>query len=483
MARLLFYRIMKTIFFALSLLISIRGVHAQNGENVYATNCAGCHGASLQGATSGPTLLRAAWKNNTGKEPIAHAIRKGVPGTTMIAWEKVLSNQQIDDLTNFILAAQNTQLEKGVDSTVLVKNTQVYTLKVEKIVTSGLKTPWGIEFVNQDSALVTEKPGRLRWLVKGRLVSEPIMGLPIAYLGTSTAGLMDIALDPDYRKNGWVYLGISVSNGNSQDKNAPALTKIIRGKVKGNRWIEQETLFEVPDSLKVVNGNRWGCRFLFDKSGHLLFTIGDMGKDMDSQDPGKATGKVFRINADGSIPKDNPFVNQKGALTALYSLGNRNVQGIAQHPVTGEIWMTEHGPKGGDELNILKKGANYGWPVITYGVDYDGSIVSDLTEKAGMEQPITYWTPSIAVSAIDFCTSPLFPAWKNNLLVGALGFQELRRLVLVDNKVVEQELLFKGIGRVRDVKFGPDGALYVLTNDPDAVLRITPLPVPSARRD
>ena len=465
------------------LLTTFSLTQAQNAKTLYATHCAGCHGANLRGATAGPTLLKAAWKSNDGKETIAHAIRKGVPGTTMVAWENTLSNQQIGDLTNFILAAQNTEEENSIDSATVFKNTQAYSLKIEKLVASGLKTPWGIEFVNEDSALVTEKTGGLRWLVKGKLLPEPITGLPVAYLGTSTAGLMDIALDPDYRQNGWVYLGVSKSNGDRQDKKALALTKIIRGKVRNSRWVEEQTLFEAPDSLKVVDGNRWGCRFLFDKDGHLFFTIGDMGRALDSQNPGKATGKVFRINPDGSIPKNNPFVNRKGALPAVYSLGNRNVQGIDQHPATGEIWMTEHGPKGGDELNILKKGANYGWPVITYGVDYDGSIVSDIAEKEGMEQPITYWTPSIAVSAIAFCVSPRFPAWKNNLLVGALGFQELRRLVIVEGRVLAQELLFKGMGRVRDVKFGPDGVLYVLVNNPDEILRITPAPAPSARRD
>ncbi|WP_373512606.1 PQQ-dependent sugar dehydrogenase [Persicitalea sp.] len=473
---------MKSILTAF-LLITFTLSYAQNAKNLYATHCAGCHGANLQGATSGPALLKNAWKNNAGKKSIARAIHKGVPGTTMVAWENTLSSQQIDDLTDFILTAQNTKQGNAIDSATVFINTQAYTLKIEKVVTSGLKTPWGIEFVNEDSALVTEKTGGLRWLVKGKLVTEPIKGLPVAYLGTSTAGLMDIALDPDYAKNGWVYLGVSKSVADSQDKKALALTKIIRGKVRENRWVEEQTLFEVPDSLKVVDGNRWGCRFLFDKAGHLFFTIGDMGRAMDSQDLGKATGKVFRINNDGNIPEDNPFVNQKGALPAIYSLGNRNVQGIDQHPVTGEIWMTEHGPKGGDELNIMKKGANYGWPVITYGIDYDGSIVSEITEKEGMEQPIIYWTPSIAVSAIAFCASPRFPAWKNNLLVGALGFQELRRLVIVDDRVLAQELLFKGMGRVRDIKFGPDGALYILINNPDEILRITPSPTPSARRD
>jgi aldose sugar dehydrogenase len=451
----------------------LNSTYAQDARTLYNTNCAGCHGPGLLGTTSGPALIRTKW-NDSGRDSIAHAIRKGVPGTTMVAWEKMLNDDQIKALTDFIITAQHLPAPSNVEQTTLYKQTEDYTLTIEKLVTQGLETPWGIEFVNKDSALITEKAGGLRWLVKGKLAPEPIIGLPKVYLGTSTAGLMDIALDPNYRRNGWVYLALSKSNGDSQDKKALALTKIIRGKVKNNRWTEEQTLFEVADELKVSNGNRWGCRFLFDKEGYLYFSIGDMGLAMDSQDAAKATGKVFRINPDGSIPKDNPYANQQGAIAALYSIGNRNVQGIAQHPVTNVIWTTEHGPKGGDELNILKKGANYGWPVITYGIDYNGDIITEKTAQEGMEQPVTYWTPSIAVSAVDFCTSPLFPEWKNNLLVGALAFQELRRLVLDGSKVAEQELLLKGIGRVRDVKFGPDGALYVLTNGPDEVLRITP---------
>lgn len=448
------------------------GSMAQVGKSLYTTHCAGCHGATLQGTTSGPALLKDEWKNNGGQQLIAQAIRKGVRGTTMVAWENVLSSRQIEELTSYIGSAQDMVQVEQAEFKPVYKSTEEYTLKIEKLVTRDIKTPWGIEFINKDSALITEKHGALRWLVKGKLGPEPIAGLPTAYLGTSTAGLMDIALDPNYAKNGWVYLAISKSNG-SQDENALALTEILRGKVRGNRWVEQQTLFKVADELKVKNGNRWGCRFLFDKEGYLFFTIGDMGLAMDSQDPRKATGKVYRIHPDGSIPKDNPYVNQPNALAALFSIGNRNVQGIAQHPETGVIWSTEHGPKGGDELNIMKKGANYGWPVITYGIDYNGDTITDITEKEGMEQPVTYWTPSIAVSAIDFCTSPLFPNWKNNLLVGALAFQELRRLVIEKDRVTKQEILIKGMGRVRDVKFGPDGALYVLTNGPDEVLRIT----------
>lgn len=213
---------------------------------------------------------------------------------------------------------------------------------------------------------------------------------------------------------------------------------------------------------------------MFDKEGYLYFTIGDMARAMDSQNLGKPTGKIFRIHSDGSIPKDNPFVKKKGALPAIYTIGNRNAQGIAQHPVTGEIWATEHGPMGGDELNILKKGMNYGWPLITYGIDYSGKIVSDQTQGKDMEQPVVQWTPSTAVCPAEFSTSNLLSKWKNNLFVGSLAFEEIRRLVIENNKVTEQEMILKGVGRVRDLKMGPDGALYVLLNGPDMILRISP---------
>ena len=252
------------------------------------------------------------------------------------------------------------------------------------------------------------------------------------------------------------------------------MTKVVRGKINDHEWTGEQTLFQSPDSVMIAGGTRWGCRFLFDKDGYLYFTIGDLDHGDDSQILTRPNGKIYRINSDGSIPKDNPLVGNEKYLQAIYSWGNRNVQGIAQHPVTGVIYASEHGPKGGDELNIIKNGGNYGWPVITYGIGYDDKIISAYTHKEGMEQPITYWTPSIAVSAIEFVTGPKFPKWENNLIVTALAFEEVRRLVINGDQVTEDEILLKGYGRVRDVKLGPDGALYILTNAPDALLRVVP---------
>jgi len=287
--------------------------------------------------------------------------------------------------------------------------------------------------------------------------------------------MMDVAIDPDYASNAWVYLSYSYTDQDPTDKMAPALTTVVRGKILNNRWTNEQVLFRADKSIWPVEGNRWGCRLLFDDMQHLYFTIGDMALDEDSQDLSKATGKVFRINKDGSIPKDNPFVNMAYALPQIYTIGNRNTQGLSIHPDTKEMWSTDHGPLGGDELNILKKGANYGWPLVTYGVDYSGDIVSDKTHLEGIEQPVTHWTPSIGICALEFCNSQLFTKWNNNLIVGGLAFQELKLLRLEGNKVIDQELILKNMGRVRDIHFSPKGEMYVLLNNPNKLIRITPI--------
>jgi glucose/arabinose dehydrogenase len=452
-------------------IVSFQSLFGQNGELTYKTYCGGCHGAQMQGGTA-LKLIKTDWKYGRGKGAIFRNIKFGIEGTEMIAWGKVLKDEDIDAVADFIVKSQEIPPTaiRPIPETLTTKD---YTLRIEKLVTTGIRVPWGIEFVDKEKALITERTGSIRWMINGKLDPQPITGLPKTFVH-NTGGYMDIAIDPSYSKNGWIYFAFSHTKGDTADQKAAGMTKVIRGKINDHRWTEEQTLFEVPDTLKIPGGNRWGSRLLFDKDGYLLFSIGDMARGMDSQNPGKPTGKVFRINADGSIPKDNPYAGRKDALKAIFSIGNRNVQGIAQHPVTGELWATEHGPMGGDELNILKKGANYGWPIITYGVDYDGSIVSTVKVKEGMEQPITQWTPSIGVCPAEFVTGNVFPLWKNNLLVGSLAFEEIRRLVIDKNKVVEDEILMKGVGRVRDLKIGPDGAMYVLLNAPDMVLRITP---------
>ncbi|MEB2786606.1 PQQ-dependent sugar dehydrogenase [Algoriphagus persicinus] len=469
---------MKTLGLLTAISLFSLSASAQQGEKVYQLYCMGCHGAELKGTPAGSSLLAENLKQGNDSIAINQSISKGVAGTTMISWSSSLSPADIEAVTEYILQSRKSPTSTQSSKNPLTAATQDYTLKIEKLITEGMDTPWGIEFVDAKRALITGNKGELYWIMDGKLDAKKITGLPFVYGSDLVGGMMDLALDPNYSENGWVYFAFSHNPKNTVDKTSPAMTKVVRGKLIEYQWQEEETLFEAPDSILVSGGMRWGSRLLFDNEGYLYFTIGDMQQSIQSgmnpQLPHRAEGKIFRIYPDGRIPSDNPFYGQAATLQGIYAWGTRNVQGLAQHPVTGEIYFTDHGPKGGDEVNRLKKSGNYGWPLITYGVNYDGTPVSELREKEGMEQPLTYWDPSIAVCAAEFVQSNLFPKWENQLLVTALKDQEIRRLVIQGDEVISQEVILKGMGRVRDVKFGLDGALYVLTNSPDALLRITP---------
>ncbi len=322
-----------------------------------------------------------------------------------------------------------------------------------EIVVSDLDIPWGFTFLPDDSMLITEKSGELIHFKAG--TKTKISGLPkIEVLGQG--GLMDIELHPNYQENGWIYLSYASSEDDDEDT---ANTTIMRAKIKNNILIEKQVLYKAsPDSGR---GQHFGSRIEFDNYGYLYFSIGDRGnRDENPQDITLDCGKVYRLNDDGSIPEDNPFIDTKNAKKAIFCYGNRNIQGMVKHPETGEIWTHEHGPKGGDEINIIKAGKNYGWPEISYGVNYSGSKFTDNTSLPGMEEPLYYWVPSIAPSGMAFISSDVYPGWKGNLLVGSLKFQYLDRCVIENNKVVKQEQLISGLGRVRSVKQGPDGYIY-----------------------
>lgn len=447
---------------------------AQEAPALYKTYCAGCHGASMEGGLSS-ALIKEDWVYGRTSGLMFRNIKHGIEGTEMNAWEQVLADDQIRSLVQYIVEAQDQapNTERELPEKLV---TREYSLAVEVLVRDSVEIPWGIEFVDEQRALVTEQPGRLRWLVDGKLDPTPISGIPSVYdTGRGLGGLMDIAIDPHYAENGWVYIAYVHTEEELSARESKAMTRIIRGKIEDHQWMHQEVLFAVEDSLELPKGTRWGCRLLFDQEGYLYFTIGDVDREDYAQDLSRPNAKIFRIHSDGSIPKDNPFVDKEGALGAIFAYGNRNAQGLTRHPQTGTIWVAEHGPMGGDELNILEKGANYGWPLITYGKHYNGEVVSPKTHQEGMVQPIVQWTPSISPCPAEFCNSPLFPEWQNQLLLGALAFEEIRLLRLADQQVQSQEVFLKNYGRVRDLKFGPDGALYVLLNRPDAILRLKPI--------
>lgn len=328
-----------------------------------------------------------------------------------------------------------------------VKN---YTL--ENVV-SDIQIPWGMAWLPDGSMLVTEKSGIL-YQVKNGTKTE-VKNMPKVY-NRGQGGLLDIVLHPDYAKNGWIYMTYASDEGEGDGGN----TKLIRAKLQEGSLTQIESLYKAtPNSTK---GQHFGSRIVFDNEGFLYFSIGERGNNAENpQDITRDCGKIYRLNDDGSIPKDNPFVGQTGAKEAIYTFGNRNPQGMAKNPETGEIWAHEHGPQGGDEINIIKKGANYGWAIVTYGIDYDGTTISTLTEKPGVENPIYYWLPSIAPSGMAFVTSDRYPDWKGHLLVGSLKFQYLELVKLKGNTVIERQKIAKDIGRVRNVAQGPDGFIYI----------------------
>ena len=320
-------------------------------------------------------------------------------------------------------------------------------------VAEGIMNPWGMAFLPDGSLLVSDKEGALIQVKNG--VKTNIENAPKVYV-RGQGGLLDLELHPQYEKNGWIYISYASEDGPEKGGH----TAIMRAQLKGNSLVDNQVLYKAgPNTTK---GQHFGSRLEFDHLGYLYFTIGERGeRDVNPQDIKLDGGKIYRLFDDGRIPSDNPFVGVDGAKTAIYTYGNRNPQGLIFHPIRKEMWEHEHGPRGGDELNIVKKGANYGWPVITYGINYSGTEITDKTVMDGMEQPIHYWVPSIAPSGMAFVDSDKYPEWKGNLLVGSLSFQYLERLVLEGTKVVYREKLLADMGRIRNVRQAPDGYIYV----------------------
>lgn len=338
-----------------------------------------------------------------------------------------------------------------------VKN---YTLET---VIDGISNPWGMAFLPDGSILVTEKSGIL-YYVRNNVKTE-VKNVPAVY-SRGQGGLLDIVLHPNYAKNGWIY--ITYSSKETEGSN----TRLIRAKLENESLTQIESLYKCePNTTK---SHHFGSRIVFDNQGYLYFSAGERGDHfVNPQDITRDNGKIYRLNDDGSIPKDNPFAGQPKAKEAIYSYGHRNPQGLVKNPITGAIWEHEHGPQGGDEINIIKKGANYGWPVVTYGIDYDNTVISTEKQKAGIEDPLYYWIPSIAPSGMTFVTGNKYPEWKGALLVGSLKFQYLELLKLDGNKVIGRQKIAANIGRLRNVIQGPDGYIYIGVEG-KGILKIVP---------
>jgi glucose/arabinose dehydrogenase len=329
-------------------------------------------------------------------------------------------------------------------------------------VASGLDHPWGMAFLPDGGLLITERSGQLLLLRDGVLEPEPIAGVP-EVVARGQGGLLDVALHPDFANTGWLYLSYAAPGANG------AATAVARARLGDHALEDLEVIFRAAPDIR--SSKHFGSRLVFDREGFLYVTAGERGQPALAQDLGQHPGSVLRLRDDGSVPEDNPFVGQAGALPEIFTWGHRNPQGMAVHPETSAIWTQEHGPRGGDEVNIERAGANYGWPVITYGIDYSGAPVGEGTHKEGMAQPVYYWVPSIAPSGMTFYTGDAFPEWQGDVFVGALRDQLLARLELDGDQVVgEERLLVGAIGRIRDVEMGPDGFLYLLTDESDGGL-------------
>jgi aldose sugar dehydrogenase len=436
----------------------------------YAQFCASCHGDRLQGGLA-PSMLDDVWVSGGDDESLARSIRLGNPDKGMPAWSPALSEEEIRSLVIFIreqrAKAGQAEIPKPADS--ITARSQLHNYQLNTWV-DGLNDPWSLAFLPDGRALVTEKRGNLFVIEKGKLAEKPVEGIP-AVDSRSQAGLFDVVPHPDFARNGWIYLAYSEPRERNGDK--VSLTRIIRGKLSGNRWVEQQTIFEAPlDQYPASGGVHFGGRIAFDRAGYLYFTIGERGRMENAQNLKVVMGKVHRLFDDGRVPDDNPFAKTPGAARTIWSYGHRNPQGLAFHPATGALYDVEHGPRGGDEVNLVRPGLNYGWPVITYGMNYDGTAITPITAKPGLEQPTHYWVPSIAPCGMNFYTGDLFPRWKNHLFVASLAVEELHRLEVDGNKVVAEEVVFKGLGRIRHVITGPDGALYVLL--PKRIARLVP---------
>lgn len=333
------------------------------------------------------------------------------------------------------------------------------------MVVPDLEIPWAMTWLPDGSMLITEKKGSLLHVKDG--IKTNIKNMPEVYF-RGQGGLLDIALHPKYETNDWIYMTYASSEGELEG----AHTALIRGQLKDNTLVNIEKLYK--GSPNVSTSHHFGSRIAFDTEGYLYFSIGERGqRDVNPQDITRDGGKIYRLHDDGRIPEDNPFYTNTNAKKAIYSYGHRNPQGMAKHPETGQIWIHEHGPKGGDEINVIKKGANFGWPEITYGVNYSGTTITDETSRPGMEQPLHYWVPSIAPSGMAFVTSDHYPEWKNKVLVGSLKFQYLELLELKNNVVVQRTKLAENIGRIRDVRQGPDGYVYIAVEG-SGILKLIP---------
>lgn len=443
-------------------------------------NCSNCHGSRGEGGGAGTlTLLTAELADQSLDRRFFDAIKEGLPDTAMPEYGSTMSDEQIWALVVHVRELQERALRPPPTSAGGVNETRRAKFRVETVLEGqGLRTPWAVDWLPDGRMLVTNRPGKLFVARDGKVEAE-VAGVPeVVELGQG--GLMEVAVHPDYAKNGWIYLAYT-EPASAVGGPGGGMTRVVRGKLALEpgkaRWTGQQTVWKADPATYTRSGLHFGCKIVFDGKGHVFFGVGERGAMDLAQDLSRPNGKIYRVREDGSVPEDNPFVGRAGALPEVWSYGHRNPQGLVLDS-DGTLWDTEHGPRGGDELNRVERGANYGWPLVSFGINYNDSPFRTPWPKegAGIAMPAYRWLPSVGVCGLDLARGPMFPEWKGDLLAGGLSGQSVDRIRVREGKVVEVERVFSGLGRVRDVASGPGGAVYVVLNGPDKVVRLVEAP-------
>ncbi|MBS1708025.1 MAG: PQQ-dependent sugar dehydrogenase [Armatimonadetes bacterium] len=448
---------------------------AVNVTRMYEENCGKCHGMQAQGG-SAKSLVNLDKFDQKWDVPFFNTIKKGNKDWGMDEFGATHSDEEVWSLVVHIRELQHQGLRNqgwAPKESGGVISSKYHKYKVETVVEDpSLRLPWCLSWLPDGKMLVTNRSGALNVFVNGKRIGS-ITGLPkLVELGQG--GLMDAIPHPDYAKNGWLYLAIADPKKNG----GGAMTKIVRGKLAWNggsaTWSGTQTIWESPQQFYNGAGIHFGGKIVFDKKGHIYFSVGERGGNMEAQKTTVPWGKIYRLNDDGTVPADNPAKN--GPFPGMWTMGHRNPQGLTID-LDGNVWDAEHGPRGGDELNMLRPGANYGWPAVCFGINYNDSpfMVPWPKPDQKIEMPVLRWLPSIATSGLAVCDGKLFPGWKGDLFIGGQAGRTVRRVRAKGGKLTEQEEIVWNMARTRDVRFGPDGALYVVLNEPDKIVRISPV--------
>lgn len=433
-------------------------------EKNYAEFCSSCHGQNMK------AFVDRNWQYGNTKEDLIKSIRDGKKRNGMPAYKESLSTTEIEALAEYILTgiADRSIYDVQSEKTPKFYSTEKLKVQVDTVV-ENIGIPWGMKVTKDGTIYFTERSGTLKVKHPDGTITD-IKNIP-KVKNRNQGGMLDVVLHPNFEENQMLYLSYSKpTEGNYK----PSTTVVIRGQLSDGALTNIEEIFV---AQPFVNTHfHYGSRMVFDEDGYLFITVGDRGKrDEHPQFLSNACGKVHRIFEDGSIPPDNPFVDTEGAIASIWSYGHRNPQGLVIHPESKVIWEHEHGPKGGDELNKIEPGTNYGWPVISYGINYDGTTFTDKTEQEEMAQPINYWVPSIAPSGMAVVSGSQYPEWEGDILTGSLRFKYISRISIENDAVVEKEMIFRDIGRVRSIEMGADGFLYVGVEDPGRILKVVPV--------